>query len=61
MAESLGTIPFGKFKGKDIEDIETTYLEWVKGEDWFKKRFADLHDNILKELKYRTQFGGPEE
>ena len=61
MAESLGTIPFGKFKGKDIEDIETTYLEWVKGEDWFKKRFADLHKNILKELKYRTQFEGPEE
>lgn len=60
MAESLGKIPFGKFKGKDIEDIETPYLEWVKGEDWFKSRFADLCDNILRELKYRSQFGGPE-
>ena len=61
MADSLGQITFGKFKGMDIEDIETPYLEWIKGEDWFKKRFADLHKNILSELKYRERFGGPEQ
>ena len=61
MEENLGQSPFGEFKGKNIEDIATSCLEWVKGEDWFKKRFADLHENILKELKYRERFGGPDQ
>jgi uncharacterized protein (DUF3820 family) len=56
MAESLGTIPFGKFKGKDIEDIPDSYLIWVSGEDWFKAREAKLYDNIKKELAYRNKF-----
>jgi uncharacterized protein (DUF3820 family) len=60
MAESLGQIPFGKYKGVDIEDVETSYLEWIKGEKWFLTRETKLYENILKELKYRKQFGDPE-
>lgn len=56
MAESLGQIPFGKFKGSDIEDVPDSYLKWVIGEDWFKEKFKDLCGNIKKELKYRDDF-----
>jgi uncharacterized protein (DUF3820 family) len=57
MADSLGQIPFGKYKGIDMEDVPTSYLEWIKGEKWFQTREPILHENILKELKYRKQFG----
>jgi len=56
MAESLGQIPFGKYKGKDIEDIPNSYLNWIVGEDWFKVKYKDLCNTIRKELKYRKDF-----
>lgn len=56
MAESLGQIPFGKFRGIDIEDIPDDYLKWVIGEDWFKVKFKTLCEIIKKELKYRDDF-----
>ena len=56
MAKSLGQIPFGKFKGIDIEDIPDSYLEWISGELWFRSREPNLHENIKKELKYRERF-----
>lgn len=59
MAESLGKFTFGKHKGEDIEGVPTHYLEWIKGEDWFKEKYQSLHANIMKELKYRERFGDP--
>jgi uncharacterized protein (DUF3820 family) len=56
MAESLGQIPFGKFKGVDIEDVPDSYLIWVSGELWFRTREPKLYENIVKELKYREKF-----
>ena len=56
MAESLGQIPFGKFKNQDIEDIPDSYLEWIIGEDWFKEKFKNIHTIIKKELEYREKF-----
>lgn len=56
MAESLGQMPFGKYKDKDIEDIPNSYLNWVVGEDWFKVQHKELCANIRKELKYRKDF-----
>ena len=56
MAKSLGQIPFGKYKGVDIEDVPDNYLIWLKGETWFMTREPKLHENIKKELKYRDQF-----
>ena len=47
---------FGKFKGKDIENIPDSYLEWVKGEKWFQTREPKLYENIKKELAYRDKF-----
>jgi uncharacterized protein (DUF3820 family) len=60
MAESLGKIPFGKFKGVEIEDVPTSYLKWIKGEQRFQLQHKSLYENILKELKFRKQFGDPE-
>lgn len=57
MAESLWTFPFGKHKGQDIEDIETSYLEWISGEDWFKQKFKKGCEAIKKELDYREKWG----
>jgi len=56
MAESLGQISFGKFKGIDIEDVPDSYLQWISGEDWFKKKNVELCKNIKKELEYREKF-----
>ena len=56
MAESLGQMPFGAFKGIDIEDIPNKYLEFIIGEKWFITREASLAENIKKELKYRKQW-----
>lgn len=56
MAESLGTIAFGKYKGEDIEDIPDSYLNWIKGEAWFKAKEPKLCDAIKTELAYRDKF-----
>ena len=56
MAESLGQMPFGAFKGVDIEDIPNKYLEFIIGEKWFITRETALAENIKKELKYRKQW-----
>jgi uncharacterized protein (DUF3820 family) len=56
MADSLGKLTFGKFKGQDIEDVPNSYLEWIIGEDWFKEKHPALGANIKKELEYRERF-----
>lgn len=56
MAESLGQIPFGKFKGKDLEDVPDSYLQWFIGEKNIVSQRFVLCDNIKKELKYREKF-----
>jgi len=56
MAKSLGQIPFGKFKGLDIEDVPDSYLTWIKGEKWFAAREPKLCENIKKEIEYREKF-----
>jgi len=56
MAETMWKLPFGKYINKDIEDVPDSYLIWITGEDWFKKKFAKQRIIINKELKYREQF-----
>jgi uncharacterized protein (DUF3820 family) len=56
MAESLGKITFGKFKEHDIEDIPDSYLNWIKGEQWFKIKEPKLCNAIKTELVYRNKF-----
>ncbi|HEY2530306.1 MAG TPA: hypothetical protein VGJ20_20610 [Xanthobacteraceae bacterium] len=43
-------IPFGKHKGKTVEEVEVAdrqYLEWLSGQDWFRTKFANLHLTII--------------
>jgi uncharacterized protein (DUF3820 family) len=54
--KSLWIIPFGKHKGIMIEDIETSYLEWIIGEEWFKTKFEEGYKAIQQELKFRKDF-----
>jgi len=64
MADSLFVMPFGKYKGEPIEDLETSYLEWLTEQDFFLEKFKDGAEAIGKELAFRTRFGGraePEE
>lgn len=56
MADSLGTLKFGAHKGKDIEDVPTSYLTYLVGEQWFLQKNPTLAENIRKELKFRKQF-----
>lgn len=56
MADSLGIIPFGKFKGKDLEDVPDSYLQWFSGEGDIVARCPLLCENIRKELAYRKKF-----
>lgn len=56
MAESMWTIPFGKYSGKDVEDVPDNYLAWLSGENWFKEKFSKEKIIVDKELKYRNDF-----
>lgn len=55
MAESMWVFPFGKYKGKGIEDVPSDYLDWCLGEDWFCKKFRHGAEQIAQELGYRKQ------
>ena len=50
-------IPFGKFKDKLIADIDTSYLNYLIGEDWFQVKFQELYNQVKIELVYRTRWG----
>ena len=54
--ESLGIIPFGKHEGKTIEEIETNYLIWLLGQEWFKEKFEELFAAVDQEINYRDKF-----
>lgn len=38
MAKSLFTLPFGRYCGRDIEDLPRSYLEWLTEQKWFRYR-----------------------
>lgn len=60
MAESLWIIPFGKHKGEPVEDVPTSYLEWLLEQDWFcngsKPEHMKSFDSVQKELAFRKRF-----
>ena len=56
MADSLWTLPFGKYKGKDIEDVPNWYLNYLLELDWFLTKFSDKTPIVEKEIDYRERF-----
>jgi uncharacterized protein (DUF3820 family) len=58
MADSLYTFTFGKYKGKDIEDVPTEYLTWLAEQAFFEKEYPVGIKAINTELKYREKWDG---
>ena len=56
MAESLGKMPFGKFRDQDIEEVPDYYLTWFIGEKKIVAEHGKLCEAIKKELQYRERF-----
>jgi len=45
-------MPFGKFKGEHLEDIDdTSYLTWLEQQDWLK---PELRAAVQHEIDRRT-------
>jgi len=44
-------MPFGKYKGKDIVDIPSSYLKWLAKQDWVD---GPLGKAVEEELRFRT-------
>lgn len=56
MAESLWTLPFGKFKGIDVEGVPNSYLKWLLDQEWMEEKYSEAIPKIEKELDYRERF-----
>lgn len=50
-------MPFGKYKGQDVEDIPTAYLLWLLGEG--DNLPAALMEELENQLKLREGYGVP--
>lgn len=49
-------MPFGVYKGKDIEDVPNSYFEWLLGQDWFNDKFPGLSNLVVKEMDWREKW-----
>src|SRR5262245_25494151 len=50
LGERANVIPFGKYKGRMIEELlidDPGYLQWLTGQDWFRAKFNILHQVII--------------
>lgn len=48
--QDTGIIPFGKHKGRLIEELlaeDPQYLQWLCTQDWFRNKFTVLHQVII--------------
>jgi len=57
MAKSLFTMPLGKFKNVDIEDINSQYLTWLCEQTWFEEKYPEGLKAVETELKFREKWG----
>lgn len=56
MAESLFVMPFGKYKGQDVEDLPSSYLDWLTEQDFFCDKYRTGLEAVNTELRFRQQF-----
>ncbi len=49
-------VPFGKFKGLDIEEVPSRYLLYLTEQDWFNDKFVQLSNEVVKELEWRDKW-----
>ena len=52
-------IPFGKHKGKEIEEIPSDYLRWLIDQDFIEEeKHAELYESIEEEIAIRERSYG---
>jgi uncharacterized protein (DUF3820 family) len=42
------TIPFGKHKGQNLDDVPDSYLIWLLKQDWVETKFSRLYNRLLE-------------
>jgi hypothetical protein len=50
MADQGNVVPFGKYKGRLIEELlvdDPDYLQWLVAQDWFRAEYITLHQVII--------------
>ena len=50
-------MPFGKYRGECIVDVERSYLVWLLEQDWFLEKYEDLAEAIEEVLEIRARSG----
>lgn len=55
--ESLGVVPFGKYRGQPIEVLanDRAYCDWLMGQGWFRERFGGIHTLIVNNFAAPTE------
>lgn len=50
MSEKLDDtiIPFGKYKGEKLNDIDLKYLDWCIGQDFVKIDYPDFYEKLVQ-------------
>jgi len=50
------TVPFGKYKGRPVEDMlaDAEYMAWLEAQPWFRERFKHLMARRDEEAMSRT-------
>lgn len=56
MAQSWFTMPFGKHKGEDIEDLDDNYLNWLMEQEWFIEKYPSGAKAVESELAFREEW-----
>ena len=48
--ENVDIIPFGKYKGKTIQEVsnDSQYFEWLQNQDWFKLKYGNLYQIVIR-------------
>jgi uncharacterized protein (DUF3820 family) len=59
--DGLIVIPFGKYKDTPLKYLKTKYMDWLLAQDWFCEKFADLKEEVIKELKTRSDWNNMED
>jgi uncharacterized protein (DUF3820 family) len=50
MTDQANVVPFGKYKGRGIEELlinDPAYLQWLVSQDWFRTKFVALYQTII--------------
>lgn len=49
-------MPFGAFKGKELEDVPSSYFTWLLDQNWFNDKFPGLSNQIVSEMDWREKW-----